>query len=112
MLSHVDLMTRHVEALFTHDDRGRISHINEPGGALAPRFFLGRSAGGSIRRYRFDLPQPLVERLEAACRTEPLSNDLDHAPGSFSAYMSLLEEHAPVEKYEMGPAFVITDRQL
>jgi len=41
-----ELMKRHVEALYTHDAAGRLRRVREHNGAPAPRFFLGRTAGG------------------------------------------------------------------
>jgi hypothetical protein len=42
-------MRLHVEALFTCDAAGRFIAVNEPAGAVAPRFFLGRTAARSAQ---------------------------------------------------------------
>lgn len=60
MLFEFDLMQRHVQALFTHDDRGRLRLVNEPGNAW---------------RFRYDLPEALAERLAVLCRAEPAQGD-------------------------------------
>jgi RimJ/RimL family protein N-acetyltransferase len=60
-----ELMTMHVEALYTYDANSRLLHINEPdGGGLADKFFLGRTREGHLWRFRSDLPDSLVERLD------------------------------------------------
>jgi len=46
----------HVRALFTHDVRGRLSRVNEPNGAVAPMFFLGRTVDGNEWRFGADHP--------------------------------------------------------
>ena len=50
-----EMMRIQAEALFTHDLNGRLSRVNEPNGARAPRFFLGRTAQGRVWRFRDDL---------------------------------------------------------
>lgn len=110
MPSDLDIMERHVQALFTHDDGGRLCLVNEPDGAEAPRFFLGRTAEGNIRRFRFDLPQNFVEQLEALCLEEPATGDLRQEPAHFSEYLRLFETHSPVQKISMGPAYIFPDK--
>lgn len=103
-------MERHVQALFTHDDRGRLRLVNEPDGAEAPRFFLGRTVEGNVWRFRFDLPEGLAEQLEAVCLKEPAAGELQQEPAHFTGYLSLLEKHSSVRKFSMGPAYVFPDR--
>jgi hypothetical protein len=109
MPSDLDIMKRHVQALFTHDDRGRLRLVNEPDGTEAPRFFLGRTAEGNIWRFRFNLPEGLAERMEALCLSEPAAGDLRQEPAHFTEYLSLLETHSPVQKFWMGPAYLFPD---
>jgi hypothetical protein len=52
--SHSELMRLHIEALFVHDAEQCMVRVNEPNGALAPRFFLGRTSDGIITRVRYD----------------------------------------------------------
>jgi hypothetical protein len=52
-----ELMRLHVEALFTHDANGQLLRGNEPSGAEAPRFFLGRTADGPLIRFRHDVDE-------------------------------------------------------
>ncbi|HEX6730044.1 MAG TPA: GNAT family N-acetyltransferase [Pyrinomonadaceae bacterium] len=107
--SELDFMNRHVNALFTHDDHGRLRRVNESDGAQAPRFFLGRTSAGNIWRFRFDLPDSLTEHLESLCLKEPVLTDLRQEPAGLSEYISLLETHSPVKKLSSGPAYFFPD---
>jgi RimJ/RimL family protein N-acetyltransferase len=105
MPSDQELMRIHADTLFTHDGRGRMVGVNEPGGARAPRFFVGRTAQGSVRRFRDDLDDELVRRLEQACAAEPEGDELLDAPHGVAPYEELLARLAPVGKTWAGPAF-------
>lgn len=108
MPSDLDIMTFHARALFTHDDRGRLRLVNEPGGVAAPRFFLGRTTAGNVWGFRFDLPDSLAERLEAVCLKEP-AGVLGQKPAHSDQYLRLLEMHSPVRKTWAGPAYLFPD---
>jgi hypothetical protein len=115
MLMDLELMTLHVRALFTHDNDDRLLRVNNPNGGAAPRFFLGRTIAGSIRRYHRDLARDLVEAIEAVCIAEPPVECL-HDPRDGDAatryletendILSLLNGEAPVEKISRGPSYV------
>lgn len=100
----------HVRALFTHDARSRLLTVNEPGGGpAAPRMFLGKTSAGNVRRFRDDLPETLVEELEALCADEPVDAEPCGAPRHAEAYVRILETHAPVRVVESGPAYGFTE---
>jgi RimJ/RimL family protein N-acetyltransferase len=107
--SELELMKRHVSALFTHDDLGRLRRVNEPEGAEAPRFFLGRTVAGNLGRCRYDLPERLVEELNGLSLKEPSSTDLRQEPVGFEKYLSLLGEHSPVQRIWNGPSYFFPD---
>jgi hypothetical protein len=110
VITDQELMAIHVRALFTHDARSRLLFVNEPGGgAPAPRLFFGRTRAGNLWRFRADLPEILVEELEALCVDEPVGMELHSAPRHVEAYVRLLETHAPVHKQWMGPAYHFTE---
>ena len=102
-------MELHVEALYTHDAAGRIVRVREHDGAPAPRFFLGRTADGPLRRYRDDVEDALCRELETMS-DEGTSSDLLADPAAAAAaevarYAEVLARSAPVECTHAGPAF-------
>jgi len=103
-------MAIHIQVSFTHDAHSRLLSVKEPGGgAPAPRLFLGRTREGNLWRFRADLPEILIEELEALCVDEPVGKELRSKPRHFEAYVRLLETHAPVQKLWMGPAYQFTE---
>ena len=101
-----ELMRLHVEALYVHDADGRLLHVREPNGALAPRFFLGRTSDGFVCRVRHDVPHEVRRELEAVAEeTHASERDLD-APTPASRFEEILARHAPIGKRSAGPAFV------
>ncbi len=75
-ISDPQLLEMQIDALFTHDPNGRMRSINEPGGDPAPRFFLGRTRAGNKWRFRYDVPEDVVCRLEELAANEPVDDDL------------------------------------
>jgi RimJ/RimL family protein N-acetyltransferase len=63
--SQLELMRMHVDALYTHDLRVRMLSINQWSGGTAPRFFLGRTQLGAIRRFRTDVPDDLAAAVDS-----------------------------------------------
>ena len=110
MLTDQELMAIHVQALFTHNAHSRLLLVNEPGGgASAPRLFFGRTRAGNLWRFRADLPEILIEALEALCVDEPVGKGFHRPPRHVEAYVRLLETHAPVHTLWMGPAYHFTE---
>ena len=101
-----ELMRIHVEALFTRDAAGRLLCVNEPNGADAPRFFLGRTAEGSDCWFRRDVDDDLMRELAAAATAAWRSSE-DHrlAPEDPARYETLLARAAPIQQTEAGPAY-------
>lgn len=108
-LRETEIMSRHVDALFTHDSDGRIRAVNDPESAIAPRFFLGRTAAGNVWRFRFDVPDDLVDELERLCLEEPAAGESSHIPVFFDEYVKLLEKHSPAQRVWSGPAYIFPD---
>ena len=98
-------MRIHLEALFTLDATGRMRGVNEPDGAVAPRFFLGCTSHGNQWWFRHDLDDALVHALEALCAREPVGQDMSLPRHGSSPYRHLLEDHAPIENVWSGPAY-------
>ncbi len=94
-----------VEAGFTHDPDGRIHRVNESGGDPAPRFLLVRSREGNVRRFRYDLPEHTVRRLEELATSEPAPDDLEGGPRNLEAYLEVLREDGELGSVESGLDF-------
>lgn len=101
-----ELMRLHVEALFRHDARGRLLDVNQWDGGLAPRFFLGRTNGGNLWRFRHDLDEATVAALTALCKQEPVLEPPPPLPVLARSYASLLATPAGTRTYT-GPACVL-----
>jgi len=101
-----ELMDAQAEALFVHDEDGRIVRTNEPGGTSAPRFFLGRTCDGNVWRLRNDLPARLAREMAATASKEPVTTDLRSAPVYYERYCDLLRVQREIRSIYAGPAYV------
>lgn len=100
-----DLMGFHVDALFTHDAKGQLLRGNEPSGAEAPRFFLGRTADGSVIRFRHDVDDDTRRELEAAANDDAMNAAPRDSPTNALRFEEILARTAPVRNTSLGPAF-------
>jgi len=100
-----ELMRIHVEALFTHDAAGRLLRVNEPDGADAPRFFLGRTAEGSDCWFRGDVDDDLMRELAEGAKARRTGADQGLAPEDPARYEAILARAAPILRTETGPAY-------
>ena len=98
-------MRLHVDALFTSDATGDLLQVNEQNGAAAPRFFLGRTAHGLVRRFRHDIDAAVRAELEAAARYDLDRQLAFDAPIDPSRYAEILGRTDPVRSVWAGPAF-------
>ena len=105
MTDELELMQMHVEALFTHDERGRIVRVNEFNGKPASRFFIGRTPKGNVIRVRADVDDALAHQLELLATAEQPGDALLEPPYGSTPYEAALAAAAPVERIETGPAF-------
>ena len=105
MTDELELMRIHVEALYTHDERGRIVRVNELNGKPAPRLFIGRTSMGNVVRVRDDVDDALARKLEAVAAAEQRSVALLEPPYGSMPYEALLASAAAIEHVEAGPAF-------
>jgi hypothetical protein len=104
--SSLELMRARVEAHYTHDHRSRIESIRQWDGGIAPRFYLLRTAVGTLSRFRSDLPDDLVAQLRELCDEEPMESDVPRSPSYEDEYLRLLTSEAPIERIWRGPAYV------
>lgn len=95
----------HVEALFVHDSTDQLLRINVPNGDPAPRFFLGHTANGVIRRYRHDVSPALRHELAAASASDRLGDPRADAPLDVTPFTALLGPVAPIANASAGLAF-------
>jgi hypothetical protein len=66
----LDLILKRIDALYRCNHRGRLVSINQWNGGTAPRFYLMRTAKKVLCRFRANLPDDLVGRLEDLCTQE------------------------------------------
>jgi hypothetical protein len=100
-----ELMRARIEAQFRHDERSRIVSINQWNGGVAPRFYLGRTPGGTVCRFRDDVPDDLADQLLTLGNDEPLSNSFARMPSHHEEYLRLLSTHDPVQRVWSGPGY-------
>jgi hypothetical protein len=100
-----DLLRLHVETLFTCDDAGRLLTVNEPRGAAAPRFFLGRTADGNAWWFRHDVDAALADELDALCVSQLTGLEVEAGLDREAPFIACLARAAPVRKTWAGPAF-------
>ena len=101
----LNLITIQADALYRYDDAGRIRCVNEPHEPRAERFFMGRTTAGNVWRFRYDLPDAVVNQLDALCAAEPPRADLPTLPVNYGAIRAVLEAHAPIRGEWRGPAY-------
>jgi GNAT superfamily N-acetyltransferase len=87
-----------------HYEDTLLVRVNEPNGGPAPRFFLGQTADGVVRRYRQDIADDLRRELEAASAPDRLGHPAADAPLDPAPYASILARAAPVERTSVGLA--------
>ncbi|CAN5582508.1 N/A [soil metagenome] len=105
MPSKRELIGIHAEALFLHDERGRMVSVNDVDRQTAPRLYLGRTAEGNIWRFRHNLAPDLVAELEAILADEPIATDLESPALTTERLYDALSRDAPVERIWEGPAW-------
>lgn len=108
-ISDLQLLEIQVEALFTHNSDGRIRSINEPDGDPAPRFFFGRTREGNLWRFRYNLPEHTMRKLEKLAADELVYDDLRTEPRNLDAFQEALREDREVKPANFGPAYRFPD---
>ena len=102
------LMDLHLEALFVHDERGRMVRVNVAENIEPPCFFLGRTPAGVVVRFSAGLPNETVERLSELSTTEPCDLAIKD-PVHMDEYLKILEEHSPIKGVWHEQAFVFPE---
>jgi len=106
-LSALELMRIHLDALYTYDAKGRMSHVNEARGPRAPRIFLGRTSAGHELRWRADVLESTLASIAERVAREPSALPLSQRPHCGDAIVSLLERDDPVVRIWSGPAYCV-----
>ena len=101
------LLALHVDAMFVHA-AGRITWVNDWQPRPAPRFWLGRTAGGNLWRFHASLPSTLTRELEVLCRREPAAGPDAIEPRFESEYRRLLEADGDAVTPASGPCYAFT----
>ncbi|GIN59675.1 hypothetical protein J8TS2_39940 [Lederbergia ruris] len=101
MLSDLELMDYHVNVLFKHDDKNRMTVVNEPPYDDAPRIFIGGTQQGNLIRYSSILSKSLLERLERVT-----SKDSGIQLGKIIGVLSVEQQ---INNFWVGPAFLFPD---
>ena len=112
MISDLSLMKIQVGTLFVHDHDECLRFINEPyrpDDHPAPVVFIGRTHCGSVMRFRYDVPGPLCQRVQAIIQAEPLSDNLYESPSFLAKVKDLLTPHITMDRQWMGPAYRFPD---
>lgn len=106
-LIDLELAELGIAAQFTHDAHGRIVAENEPDGEPepAPRFFLTRTQDGIAWRVRYDVPEPIIQRLEALVASEPVTGDLAVASVNLDEMLDALRDDQEPAVGFQGPAY-------
>lgn len=105
MTGSAELLRVQVDALYTHDLRGRICFVNEQGGGRAPRFFFARSTEGNLWRCRDDLADDTVRMLDQLASEEPVRQDLRAEPCNLDGFLAALHARRGRASIESGPAY-------
>ena len=110
MSGAAELLRVQIDALFTHDPRGRICFVNEPGGRRAPRFFFARSREGNLWRCRDDLAEDTVRTLDQLASEELVRDDLRAEPRNLDGFLGALQAGRGHGSLESGPAYRFPDQ--
>jgi RimJ/RimL family protein N-acetyltransferase len=105
------LMELHINTLFCVDAGGRLRCVNERGEPPAPLFYMGRTPDKNFWRFRYDLPDAIIDKLEDLCRSEPFTADLANPPQNYAAIKAVIRQYAASQEQEeyRGPAYWIPE---
>lgn len=105
----IGINTIHAQTSFAHTVSGRISYENSPDRGPAPLFWFGGGAYGNAVRFRSDVPDSIVRKIEMLIATEAPLTDFESAPRSLSEIQKILSEFAPALKVKKAVAYTFRD---
>lgn len=91
-------MEMHINVLFKHNEVGEITLINEPPYEIAPRFYIGSTKKGNVKRFLKGLKSEDLNELEKVFDTNdsiPLVN-----------IIQILNKDHHIDSLWIGPAYV------
>ncbi len=106
-VGELELMRLHIDALYTHDVRGRLVHVNEPGDTPAPRAFLGRTTQGHVLRVTKRRCRCARCQTGGVDRAGTAKRPLAQRPHCGDAIEALLSRDAPIQRVWTGPAYCV-----
>jgi len=109
MIDDLEMMKIQVETGYFHDPNGRLRCVSSNNMRPAPRFLLGRTKSGNIRRFRYDLPEKIVNQLDELFNLEPIATDLKDPPVYFERFKEILQAHEPIHRVKMGFVYQFPD---
>ncbi len=101
------LMRKRLATLYRCDDRGRLLSINYFAGGKVPRFHLMRTAYGNMARYRSDVPEDLVAKLDRICEREPVVDPPPRMPARLDEFIDALDVPRGSDERWSGPAYML-----
>ena len=99
-------MNLEANALFTYDSRGRMLMLDQPWDRTvpAPFFFLGRTIDGkTILRFKHDLGDDKIEKLQYLCVDEIRAVSFDDMPKHKDKYIEIFGK----DEFSAGPCFLV-----
>ena len=104
-----ELSRQRLGALYVSDRRGRMVSVNEWNRPAVPRFHLMRTTKAAFSRFRADVTDEVVAKLEALGDQEPLGREQSQSPAQEAKFLELLGHDASASRVWSGPVFIFPD---
>ena len=107
MPSDLELLAIEIDTLWSRDDRGRLLKRQSAQDWPAPHLLVGVSTEGWTLAFGSEVPDAVVEELQAAFDAEPPTGDPAVPPASISRCKQLLESALGEVESSGGPSYVV-----
>ena len=107
MPSDLELLAIEIDTLWLKDDRGRLLKSQNAQARPAPYVLAGVSTEGWTLAFGSDVPDAVVEELQAAFDAEPPAADPSKPPVLFARCKQLLESALGEVESSGGPSYVV-----
>jgi RimJ/RimL family protein N-acetyltransferase len=108
-MTDIELLALDAAASFVLTGGGRILRTNSPASEPPPRLHVARCSGGNVLHLRRDVGESAARALEALVADEPPLRDPDGDPVHLDAYVQIIAAEAPVERRELGLAWIFPE---